>query len=118
MLHCVGEGNSIARIVGQTMGNTEECLGDQHLFERIWDFASADVPVLEIVDGVGLAELESVRAFTQSTVRLTHCGKQLMTGGCDYLSINGLDRWIGGVHLRGRTVRWRYDPNARHLVKA
>jgi hypothetical protein len=118
MLQCVGEGNSIVTIVGQTMGNTEECLGDQPLFDRIWDFASADVPVLELVDGVALEELESVRAFTKSVVRLTDCGERLLSGGCDFVNINGLDRWVGGVHLRGRTVKWRYDPSGECLVKA
>jgi hypothetical protein len=23
--------------------------------------------------------------------------------------LNGLDRWIGGVHLVGREARWRWD---------
>jgi hypothetical protein len=117
MLQYVGDGNSVVRIVAQTMGNSEECLGDQPLFERVWDFASADVPVLELVDGMPLAALGSVRAFTKSMVRLTDCGKQLMRDGCDYVNINGLDRWIGGVHLCGRTVPWRYDANAGRLVK-
>jgi Domain of unknown function (DUF1835) len=118
MLQSVGEGNSIVRIVGRTMGNSEECFGDWPLFERIWEFVSADVPVLELVDGVALAELESVPAFTKSMVRLTNCGKQLLSGACDYVNINGLDRWIGGVHLRGNTVPWRYDLNAGGLVSA
>ena len=26
----------------------------------------------------------------------------------DQVALNGIDRWIGGVHLSGREVRWRW----------
>jgi hypothetical protein len=29
---------------------------------------------------------------------------------------SGIDRWIGGVHLTGDQVRWRWDEGTESLV--
>ena len=34
---------------------------------------------------------------------------RVRAGEQDYLIRNGLDRWIGGVHLSGHHVPWRFD---------
>ena len=31
-------------------------------------------------------------------------------------TLNGIDRWIGGVHLRGRHLPWRWDDGTETLV--
>ena len=33
----------------------------------------------------------------------------------DHVTLNGLDRWIGGVHLNGRHARWRWDDGTESL---
>jgi hypothetical protein len=30
--------------------------------------------------------------------------------------LNGVDRWIGGVHLRGRYPQWRWDEGTETIV--
>jgi hypothetical protein len=30
--------------------------------------------------------------------------------------LNGVDRWIGGVHLHGQDVSWRWDAGAETIV--
>jgi hypothetical protein len=34
------------------------------------------------------------------------------------VALNGVDRWIGGVHLRGRQVPWRWDDGTESLVRS
>jgi hypothetical protein len=116
MLREVGEGNSIAQIVGRVMGYSEDCIGDQFLFERMWGFASDQSSAIQMIDGTPLSTVESARAFVQSRVRLTEFGRQLLGAGTDYVAANGLNRWVGGVHLSGRAIPWRYDVKAQRVV--
>jgi hypothetical protein len=54
----------------------------------------------------------------QRRARITDAGREVLDGGTDALWINGIDRWIGGVHLHGRDVRWRWDPAEECLVES
>ncbi len=45
----------------------------------------------------------------QSLVALTDIGKRVLRGKADHVELNGVDYWIGGVHLSGNQVRWRWD---------
>ena len=36
-------------------------------------------------------------------------GTSVLAGHQDHLTRNGIDRWIGGVHLSGHDVPWRFD---------
>jgi hypothetical protein len=31
--------------------------------------------------------------------------------------LNGIDRWIGGVHLQGHHVPWRWDDGTETIVR-
>jgi hypothetical protein len=38
--------------------------------------------------------------------RLTDAGRQVLGGRADHLELNGIDRWMGGVHLTDGRYRW------------
>ena len=40
-----------------------------------------------------------------AAVALTDAGRGVLDGAADHVALNGIDRWIGGVHLVGRDVR-------------
>ena len=42
----------------------------------------------------------------------------MLDGGADHVALNGVDRWIGGVHLQGRAVPWRWDDGTESVVAA
>jgi hypothetical protein len=52
------------------------------------------------------------------TVALTDTGRKLLAGEADWVRLNGVDRWLGGVHLHGGEAAWRWDREARRLVAA
>jgi hypothetical protein len=48
---------------------------------------------------------------------LTDAGRQVLAGLADAVWMNGIDRWIGGVYLLGRDIRWRWDDELERIVE-
>jgi Domain of unknown function (DUF1835) len=74
-------------------------LGDTWAFAALHRLARAEVPLLE-------------------GFRLTEAGERILRGEADHVALNGVDRWVGGVHLLGREVRWRWDDGVEAIVAA
>jgi hypothetical protein len=110
LLHNTGEENSIIRIVGKTIGESDDCVSDIQLYELIREFLYARVPLLQIAQKtrIGIAQM-SLTEWHDLRIRLTPFARELLMSKSDYIAVNGIDRWIGGVHLEGQTVRWRFD---------
>ena len=96
----------------------DECFGaTQRMEDRIfmgdWSFthiarglAGARQPLLEFDDD------GHSRPQHSAAMSLTGVGEEVLAGGADHIRLNGIDRWIGGVHLLGNDVRWRWDDRA------
>jgi hypothetical protein len=50
-------------------------------------------------------------------VAVTDAGRRVLRGDADHVALNGVDRWIGGVHLAGRDVPWRWDDGIEAIVE-
>ncbi|HEY0024940.1 MAG TPA: hypothetical protein VGB24_18645 [Longimicrobium sp.] len=48
-------------------------------------------------------------------VALTDLGRDVLAGRADRVAAIGIDRWLGGVHLQGRDVPWRWDEAAGRI---
>ena len=44
---------------------------------------------------------------------MTERGCAVLDGREDRIGLNGIDRWLGGVHLSGGEAVWRWDETAR-----
>jgi hypothetical protein len=53
-----------------------------------------------------------------TALELTDAGRAVLAGTADAVKLNGIDRWLGGVHLVGRESRWRWDPARQALIAA
>lgn len=63
--------------------------------------AMAPHPLLEI-------DADAARAtLPRGEMRLTQTGRDVLAGRADHVVLNGIDRWMGGVHLTDG--RWRWD---------
>ena len=82
-------------------------LGDSFCFRIVARLARARTPLLEI-DGA------HVDFSTQ--VAVTSAGRDVLAGSEDYVRLNGIDRWIGGVHLAGDEAHWRWDEGTETIV--
>jgi hypothetical protein len=47
--------------------------------------------------------------FWEQKLSLTNAGQAVQAGAADYIHLNGVDRWLGGVHLQGNEAAWRWD---------
>jgi predicted enzyme related to lactoylglutathione lyase len=84
-------------------------LGDTWCFGLMTDLAQARTPLLETLP-VGR------RVDRTSRVRLTQAGVQVLAGREDHVRLNGIDRWIGGVHLAGSDAAWRWDEGRETII--
>lgn len=82
-------------------------MGDATFLNLLGDLARGAHPLVELGDGAD----EIARA-----VVLTEAGHRVLAGRDDRVRLNGLDRWLGGVHLTGHEAAWRWEPDARRLV--
>jgi len=78
-------------------------LGDTTFFETLKTLAAGDGPLIG---------LDHERAW------LTDAGREVLAGHMDRVEALGIDRWLGGVHLKGRRVPFRWNASARRIVTA
>jgi hypothetical protein len=90
---------------------TRPYLGDTSCFAIMDRMVRAPVPLLEAQPGG-----HPVDRLTR--LRLTDTGLRVLAGEADHVALNGIDRWIGGVHLRGRHVALRWDDGTERIVHA
>jgi len=100
---------------------TEELpfLGDLGFFHRLEHLASGPSPLLRGLPAEGIAQAaRSNRTveYTETLLELTEAGTAVLEGKADHVMLNGIDRWIGGVHLTSGNV-WRYDPEKAALSR-
>jgi hypothetical protein len=93
-----------------------EYVGDELLFEMLRNFVRTPVPLLRFAEPFS-GKIEN-REFFRSILELTAVGRRVLAGRAAHVALNGVDRWIGGVHFEGRRVRWRWDREARRIVSA
>jgi hypothetical protein len=84
-------------------------LGDLFCFQIVAELAAARTPLLAAEPPTG-----PVGAATR--VRLTAAGRRVLGGDADHLALNGIDRWIGGVHLAGPDSPWRWDEGTESII--
>lgn len=95
-------------------------LGDAVFALYLEGLARVREPSLEARDGKPLVaprrETDG-RDFWEREVVLTSAGRAVIAGRADHARLNGIDRWLGGVHLQGVEPRWRWDGAAGRLVE-
>jgi hypothetical protein len=88
---------------------TRPFLGDTTCFRRMDQLARGPHPLLRLDPPA-----RPVERITG--LHLTSAGARVLAGQGDQVTLNGIDRWIGGVHLRGRHVPWRWDDGTETIV--
>jgi hypothetical protein len=83
-------------------------LGDTWCFDRMTRLALAPHPLLEVEPATPV--------HRHTRVRLTDLGRRVLDGREDHVALNGIDRWIGGVHLTGRTAAWRWNEGTESIT--
>ena len=104
-----GATDAASAFVRATGRETRPYLGDTWCFAMMDRMARARVPLLEAQP--------TRRPIDRTTaLRLTDTGARVLAGDADHVRLNGIDRWIGGVHLRGRNPRWRWNDGTETIA--
>lgn len=83
-------------------------LGDWSFYRLMADLALAPHPLLT---------LSHHTRDSLGSLAITSLGRQVITGLADHVERNGVDRWLGGVHLRGPQSAWRWNPSSAGLLQ-
>jgi hypothetical protein len=107
----IGGGTAGGAFVRGAARETRPFLGDTWCFDRIARMLGASTPLL--------ASGRSADAVTWHTpLSLTEAGRRVLDGRDDHVTLNAIDRWIGGVHLEGTDVPWRWNEGTETIERA
>jgi Domain of unknown function (DUF1835) len=103
ILAAAAEGHATAGAIFLRLGEreTRPFLGDSWAFAMMERLARAATPLL--------APAPAGRVTFETPLELTPPGRAVLAGDVDHVALNGIDRWIGGVHLSGPEAAWRWD---------
>jgi hypothetical protein len=87
-------------------------LGDTQIWRDLNRIAGSPRPLIRIegLDG-------SANSHMRSSCALTEIGSRVLAGEEDFVALNGIDQWLGGVHLRNDNL-WRWDDQRMTLTQA
>jgi hypothetical protein len=90
-------------------------MGDLSFWRIVWRLADGPVPP---VTYDGPRSMDSLRDGSAggAPVSITSAGREVLAGKADAVRMNGINRWIGGVHLEGQATPWRWDRESLRLV--
>jgi hypothetical protein len=77
-------------------------IGDLSFFGVVGDLTALTPPLLTL---------------TADSIDATTYGRAVLAGEADRVTLCGIDRWVGGVHLTGRGPVWRWDPELRKATQ-
>jgi len=84
-------------------------MGDDTFWSRLKGLAAGPQPVIEW-DYLERSPLPG------GQIRLTEAGRAVLAGQANWIQLNSLDRWLGGVHLQGSQINWRWDEETSKLL--
>jgi hypothetical protein len=92
-------------------------LGDAWFFRTLASLGRGEQRLLETTSGEELPAPPphgEHEPFVRSPLRLTRAGSRVLARRADRVALLGIDRWVGGTHLRDGSV-WRWDARRRRL---
>lgn len=90
--HTLDKGPAAARVIGYTLASGSlDWQGDMHIFHRLISMAAVRSPLISLTG--------SRTTMRGCEVRPTSFGQDVLAGNANTVRENGIDDWIGGVHL-------------------
>jgi hypothetical protein len=82
-------------------------IGDNSFYRMMEDLSRVRHPLVQISE---------MPQDDLGEVTITETGRKVLEGGADHVELNGIDRWLGGVHLIGSEAAWRWDRASERIV--
>lgn len=97
----------------------ERFLGDTSFWICLDEMAECACPALR-VEGPGRLKRPMTDPLTNLDrwqINITPFGLALLDGKSNWIAQNGIDRWLGGVHLLGKALVWQYDETSNCMMQ-
>ena len=88
--------------------------GDAQFYLAMRGLATARVPLLKQKNN-GNPAPDPLRMLL-SAFEITERGEAVLACAEDFVINNGIDMWLGGVHLHGKESQWRWDDDTQQLL--
>lgn len=92
-------------------------LGDTGFRSLVAELGAPPHPLVAAEDGRRIDAPPPAGATDTLRVALTDTGRDVLAGRADRVRLNGIDRWLGGVHLTADGPAWRWDASAHRIVR-
>ena len=89
--------------------------GDAQFYLELKRLAEAIMPALTLTVAGNQAATDPAQMLLTS-FEITEYGKAVLAGEEDFVRSNGIDHWLGGVHLVGSEAPWRWDEESQELL--
>jgi hypothetical protein len=90
-------------------------LGDAQFWNSLRRMGEAREPLVNIESGNASDPKLNSEDFRQMSFEITQAGDAVLNARADFVKMNGIDTWLGGVHLLGKDNIWRWDDQKKSL---
>jgi hypothetical protein len=94
-------------------------LGDRAFLYHLERISGGQSKLVQIVDEAGRPSETGAppdEDLWKRRIQLTEIGGKILAGQADAVRLFGIDRWLGGVHLRGAHAAWRWDDRRGAII--
>ncbi len=93
-------------------------LGDAQFWLALRRMTLAKQPLVTMAElrGDDQADASTRGSFANASFEITELGHSVLRGEADFVTLNGLDMWLGGVQLDGVKSLWRWDERSGRIV--
>lgn len=114
LLDVIATGSETPRAIFRASQAQEDApfMGDTPLYTYLGRLNAGPQPLVALVGGGRFLlphESASPEQFAAQRLAPTDAGRAVLAGRADQLALNGIDRWLGGVHLKTPGPIWRWD---------
>jgi hypothetical protein len=115
-LELVADGHSEFKALFPEFGKREPLygFGDAQVLLELKRLTKGLHPLLTMNNDGNANSMDSVQ-FLSTLFRITDRGQAVLNGDEDFVKLNGIDLWLGGVHLQGNEAAWRWDEDHQRL---
>jgi hypothetical protein len=95
-------------------------LGDMQFWRYLERLGSGDNPLIRWTGPASLPRMDdsSSKRLKQWKLEITNTGKAVLVNKADWIELNGINRWLGGAHLKEESPMWRWDEETKKLIGA
>jgi len=92
-------------------------LGDAQFWNDLQRMIKAKHPLLTPSYMQDVKRTPANAVQPKASFALTETGRAVLNGQSDFVALNGIDRWLGGVHLREPKNLWRWDEQNQKMIQ-